>query len=69
MQLDTLNMEYLEENKNRIFNIIPELKNEDGFDQKSPWHIYDVWQHTEAALSNFKANNEINDLIELKKFL
>ncbi len=63
MKLDTLNMEYLEESKNRIFNIIPELKNEDGFDQKSPWHIYDVWQHTEAALSN--SNHDLEERLSL----
>ena len=40
----------LEENKDEIFEIIPELKDEDGFKQKNPWHIYDVWKHTLKAL-------------------
>ena len=47
-----LSVDYLDSKKEEIFGIIPELKDENGFDQKSSWHIYDVWKHTEVALSN-----------------
>ncbi len=40
------------ENRQEMFNIIPELKDEFGFNQKNPWHIYDVWNHTVVALEN-----------------
>lgn len=43
--------EYLEEESDVLFQIIPELKNEVGFAQRNPWHMYDVWRHTEIALS------------------
>lgn len=49
---EKIHPETLNKNKELIFKIIPELKAEDGFDQRSPWHIYDVWNHTLAALSN-----------------
>lgn len=52
MSKKELSVDYLESNKKEIFEIIPELKNEESFDQKSSWHIYDVWKHTEVALSN-----------------
>lgn len=52
MTENKLSTEYLDSKKGEIFEIIPELKYEDGFDQKSSWHIYDVWKHTEVALSN-----------------
>ena len=58
MSEDKLSVDYLESKKEEIFNIIPELKTEDGFDQKSNWHIYDVWKHTEVALSNSKCDFE-----------
>lgn len=58
MKSEELSVQYLEEYKNKIFEIIPELKAEEGFDQKSAWHIYDVWEHTEVALSNSKQDRE-----------
>ena len=58
MKPEVLSVQYLEDNKNEIFEIIPELKAEDGFEQKSDWHIYDVWKHTEVALSNSKQDRE-----------
>lgn len=36
----------LTEYKEVVFGIIPELKACDGFPQKTPYHIYDVWNHT-----------------------
>ena len=58
-----LSVDYIESKKEEIFNIIPELKNEDGFNQKSSWHIYDVWKHTEVALSN--ANYDFEERLAL----
>ena len=63
MQSSILSIDFLEKNKNRIFKIIPELEHEEGFDQKSSWHIYDVWQHTEVALSN--SNHDLEERIAL----
>ena len=48
----------LNKNKELIFKIIPELKEEDGFDQKNKWHSYDVWEHTLVALNNSDADLE-----------
>ncbi len=33
-----------------VFQVIPELAAEKGFDQKSPHHIHDVWTHTTMAV-------------------
>ena len=33
-----------------IFEVVPELAAEAGFDQKSPHHIHDVWTHTALAV-------------------
>ena len=33
-----------------IFQIIPELAAQEGFDQKSPNHIHDIWTHTTMAV-------------------
>lgn len=63
MQNSELSLEYLDEHKNEIFTIIPELEDEDGFDQKSPWHIYDVWKHTEVALTN--SNHDFEERLAL----
>ena len=49
----------LQENKKQIFQIIPELEDEDGFEQKNPWHVYDVWKHTLVALKNSEPDLEI----------
>ena len=40
-----------------IFKIIPELEKEVGFEQKSDYHIYDVWEHTLKALE--KSDNDL----------
>ena len=45
--------------KEKILRIIPELKAEVGFDQKNPWHIYDVWEHTLVALEKTPQDLEI----------
>ena len=49
----------LQENRKQIFQMIPELEDEYGFEQKNPWHIYDVWNHTLVALKNSKPDLEI----------
>lgn len=56
-------VDYLESKKEEIFKIIPELKPADGFDQRSSWHIYDVWKHTEVALSN--SNYDLEERLAL----
>lgn len=45
-------------NENIIFKIIPALKYEKDFDQKSVWHSYDVWYHTIKAISSSNMNFE-----------
>ena len=35
-----------------VAHIIPEIKPMIGFDQMSPYHIYDVWEHTLKVISN-----------------
>lgn len=40
------------ENYEILGEIIPELKQMHGFDQKNPWHIYDVLTHTVIAVEN-----------------
>lgn len=42
----------LTEYKEIVFDIIPELKASDGFDQCTPYHIYDVWTHTVKVVAS-----------------
>ena len=53
------NIEDVKNKKQIIFKIVPELKDEEEFDQKNPWHIYDVWEHTLVALRKSKPDLEI----------
>ena len=39
-------VEVLREFSDVVAMIIPELEPEFGFDQKNPFHVYDVWEHT-----------------------
>lgn len=32
--------------------IVPELKQMNGFDQKTPWHVYDILEHTARTVEN-----------------
>ena len=48
-----------EEDKETVLRIIPELQDEIGFKQNNPWHIYDVWEHTLAALERSNSDLEI----------
>ena len=49
----------LENDKETIFKIIPELKDTDGFDQKNDYHIYDVWKHITKAVEKSKYDLDI----------
>lgn len=44
--------ESIKTNEKVIFKIIPLLEFEKGFNQKSVWHSYDVWNHTIKAISS-----------------
>jgi len=33
-----------------VFEALPELRPLSGFDQRTPWHCYDIWEHSCAAL-------------------
>ena len=52
MKEEKMTIEYLEDNLDVLCIAIPELKAEVGFAQHNPWHIYDVWHHTEVALTH-----------------
>ena len=41
-----------------LFELIPELMYEKGFDQRSEWHIFDVWNHTLATINACDMNYE-----------
>lgn len=47
---------YIRDNKQIIFEILPELKAMDGFEQHNSWHIYDVFEHTMVVLENTDKN-------------
>ncbi|MDR0530800.1 MAG: HD domain-containing protein [Oscillospiraceae bacterium] len=38
------------EHKAVIFTLLPQLEPLDGFEQHTPWHCYDIWGHTCAAV-------------------
>lgn len=44
--------------ENEIFELIPELKFEKDFEQKSIWHQYDVWHHTIKTIEACDKNKE-----------
>lgn len=44
--------------ENEIFEIIPELSYEQGFEQKNEWHCFDVWNHTIATINACEKNFE-----------
>ena len=49
----------LENKKEMIFTIIPELKAEEGFEHKHPHHAYDVWKHTLVAMERSKPDLQV----------
>ena len=44
--------------ENELFELIPELKYEKGFEQKSEWHCFDVWNHTLITVNACDMNPE-----------
>ena len=44
--------------EDEIFSIIPELRIEKNFEQKSEWHSFDVWNHTIKAINACDENFE-----------
>ena len=50
---------YIDRYRDIFKYVIPEFKNMMGFNQKNPYHIYDVWNHTMVAL--MKVSSETKD--------
>lgn len=44
--------------ENELFELIPELKYEKNFEQRSEWHCFDVWHHTLATIEACDLNVE-----------
>ena len=42
-----------------FFAILPQLAPMEGFDQKTPFHAYDVWEHTVRAVENAPADETL----------
>lgn len=57
--------EEIRNNEEYIFSIIPELRNEVGFDQKHPHHSFDVWNHTIEALKHIEPDFELRLIVLL----
>ncbi len=55
----------IKDNEDVLFSLIPELKSEKGFEQKSIWHCYDVWEHTIHAIKSSRADVEIRLILLL----
>ena len=51
-------MELIKAREDEVFKLIPELKRCKGFNQNSPWHIYDVYEHILHVVDNVP-----NDLV------
>lgn len=46
----------LKQNEEKLFELIPELKNCKGFEQNNKWHIYDVYEHILHVVSGIEPN-------------
>lgn len=46
----------LKQEENKIFKLIPELKQCKGFNQNNKWHIYDVYEHILHVIVKTKEN-------------
>lgn len=55
----------INENKELLFNIIPELKDMVGFEHNHPHHHLDVWEHTLLALSKSSKDFELRLILLL----
>ncbi len=42
-----------------IFTILPQLAPMDGFDQRTHWHAYDVWEHTVRSVESVPATEPL----------
>ena len=51
--------EILRQCKNILFLVAPELRDMDGFHQNSPYHIYDVFEHTLHAIDYAPRNETV----------
>jgi len=40
----------LMEHREIIFTVLPQLRALSGFEQRTPWHCYDIWEHSCAAV-------------------
>ncbi len=64
----------LDEYRDVIFTVIPELKDSDGFPQKTPFHIYNVWEHTIKVVGGVENTAELriaallHDIAKPQKF-
>lgn len=47
----------LRENRDILFEIVPELRACAGFDQRSRFHLYDVFEHSVRAMENVRADS------------
>lgn len=47
---------YIKDNIDIIFQVLPELKDMQNFEQHNPWHIYDVFEHTLVVLEHTPKN-------------
>lgn len=57
-------IEEIIKNEESIFKMIPELKICKGFDQKSIWHPYDIYEHILHVIENVE-NDEVSRLAAL----
>ncbi len=46
----------LDEAREMLFSVIPEFRNSYGFNQKTDWHLYDVYYHTLKVIDNVPNN-------------
>ena len=51
--------ELIKANEDKIFSMIPELRDCKGFDQNSKYHIYDVYEHTLHVVDNVPKKIEL----------
>lgn len=49
----------IDENKEEIFKLIPELKDCVGFEQHNIWHVYDVYEHILHVVDGVPENLEL----------
>ena len=55
----------IKDNEQLLFEWIPELKAEKGFEQKSEWHCFDVWNHTIQTMKYSETDADIRMILLL----